>query len=114
VAGINIGTVTAATLDDQQRAVLTFTLTQPVPLPDDTAAVIETDGLFGSKYIEFRPGGSEDMLKSGGRMSYIQDSVIIEDLVALIVRQAKGAHGVVDPDTADGAPNAAPSNEQKP
>lgn len=111
VAGMNIGTVSAASLDEHQRAVLTFSLTQPVQLPDDTAAVIETDGIFGAKYIEFRPGGSDDLLKSGARMSYVQDSVIIEDLVALIVRQAKGAHGVVDPDT---APEATPSSEQKP
>lgn len=97
VAGITIGSVTSSKLDDQQRAVLTFSLTQPVPLPDDTAAVIETDGIFGTKYIEFRPGGSEDMLKSGARISYTQDSVIIEDLVSLIVRQAKSAKGVADP-----------------
>jgi phospholipid/cholesterol/gamma-HCH transport system substrate-binding protein len=93
VAGMEIGAVSAAALDDQQRAVLTFSLTQPIGLPDDTAAVIETDGIFGTKYIEFRPGGSEDMLKSGDRVAYTQDSVIIEDLVALIVRQAKGAKG---------------------
>jgi phospholipid/cholesterol/gamma-HCH transport system substrate-binding protein len=91
IAGINIGTVSAATLDGQQRAVLTFQLTQPVNLPSDTAAVIETDGIFGTKYIEFRPGGTEEILKTGARMSYTQDSVIIEDLVALIVQRAKGA-----------------------
>lgn len=104
VAGVNIGTVSDERLDDQQRAVLTFSLTQPIALPDDTAAVIETDGIFGSKYIEFRPGGSEDMLKSGGRISYTQDSVIIEDLVSLIVRQAKGAKGESDSDAKDEQP----------
>lgn len=97
IAGMNLGTVAAVTLDDQQRAVLTFSMTQPVDLPDDTAAVIETDGIFGTKYIEMRTGGSDNLLKSGARILYTQDSVIIEDLVALIVRQAKGAKGIVDP-----------------
>ncbi len=115
VAGVNIGTVSASILDDQQRAVLTFSLMRPIQLPDDTAAVIETDGIFGSKYIEFRPGGSETLLKSGGRMAYTQDSMIIEDLVALIVRQAKGAHGVADPDTTLEATPASPTKpEAKP
>ena len=110
VAGINIGSVSSSKLDAQQRAVLTFSLTQPVALPDDTAAVIETDGIFGTKYIELRPGGSEDILKSGAPISYTQDSVIIEDLVALIVRQAKNAKGVADP--AANPPTANPKESQ--
>jgi len=100
VAGMNIGTVSAATLNDQRSAILTLDFAQPIALPDDTAAVIETDGLFGSKYIELRPGGTEDMLKSGGRISYTQDAVIIEDLVALIVQRAKDARAAkVPPET---------------
>ncbi len=91
VAGVNIGTVSAAALDDDRNAVLTLSFLQPIALPDDTAAVIETDGLFGSKYIELRPGGTEEMLQSGARISYTQKSVIIEDLVALIVQRAKDA-----------------------
>jgi len=105
VAGVNIGTVSSSMLDEQQKAVLTFNITQPVPLPDDTAAVIETDGIFGTKYIELRPGGTEDMLQSGARMSYTQDAVIIEDLVALIVQRAKDARAKTA---------AAKSSEQQP
>ncbi len=92
VAGVNIGTVTKAVLGSDEEAILTFSLTKPVPLPDDTAAKIETDGFFGGKYVELIPGGTEDMLKSGAHMSYTQDAVIIEDLVALIIQRAKDAH----------------------
>ncbi len=105
VAGINIGTVSAAALDDQRNAVLTFSFTQAAALPTDTAAVIETDGMFGSKYVELRPGGEEEMLKSGDRISYTQDAVIIEDLVALIVQRAKDARAAVP---------SAPSSERMP
>ncbi len=104
IAGMTIGAVTAATLDDGAQAVLTMKLSQSVPLPDDTAAVIETDGIFGSKYIELRPGGTEEMLKSGARISYSQDSVIIEDLIALIVQRAKDARA--SKSTEPYAPNA--------
>ena len=65
-----------------------------------TAAIIETDGVFGSKYIEMVPGGTEAMLKSGARMSYTQDSVIIEDLIALIVQRAQAARAAV-PETSE-------------
>jgi phospholipid/cholesterol/gamma-HCH transport system substrate-binding protein len=106
VAGIAVGSVTAAHLDSERKAVLTFNFTQPVALPDDTAAVIETDGIFGSKYIELRPGGTEDMLKTGDAFLYTQDAVIIEDLVALIVQRAKDARAKTDPQ--------APSSEQSP
>ena len=91
IAGMNVGTISAATLDENHNAVLTFDFTQALQLPDDTAAVIETDGLFGSKFVELRPGGTEDMLKSGGRLGYTQPAVIIEDLVALIVQRAEDA-----------------------
>lgn len=94
VAGVNVGMISAATLDENRNAVLTFDFTQALELSDDTAAVIETDGLFGAKYIELRPGGSEDILKSGARMSYVQNAVIIEDLVALIVQRAQDARAV--------------------
>ena len=109
VAGMNIGTVTKSVLGDDQEAVLTFSLTNPVALPDDTAAKIETDGFFGGKYIELIPGGTEDMLKSGAHMSYTQDAVIIEDLVALIIQRAKDAHAKPTP-----TPNEQTPREQKP
>ena len=60
MAGIPVGTVIKANLSEADRALLTLRLTTPLPLPEDTAAVIETDGVFGSKHIELRPGGDEE------------------------------------------------------
>jgi phospholipid/cholesterol/gamma-HCH transport system substrate-binding protein len=91
LAGVTIGRVGEVKLDERFRAIMTLVLTQDIPLPDDTAAVIETDGVFGTKYVELQPGGSEDLLKPGDRIGYTQDSVIIEDLIAKIVAQAKAA-----------------------
>lgn len=100
VAGMNIGTVAAVGLDAERKAVLTLNMNAPIDLPTDTAAVIETDGLFGTKYIELRPGGEEEIFKSGGRMTYTQDSVILEDLVGLIVQRAKDARAKSASETA--------------
>lgn len=91
VAGVDVGTVAQMSVDARGRALLSFRFDSVIDLPDDTAAVIETDGLFGQKYVELRPGGSERNLKNGARISFTQDAVILEDLVALIVQRAKAA-----------------------
>ena len=92
IAGVDVGQVVRAGLSANRRAQLTLALNKPVPLPDDTAAVIETDGVFGPKHVELRPGGDEKMLAPGSRIQITQDSIIIEDLIALIVDRAKAAH----------------------
>lgn len=91
VAGVDVGTVAQMSVDARGRALLSFRFESVIDLPDDTAAVIETDGLFGQKYVELRPGGSDRNLKNGARISFTQDAVILEDLVALIVQRAKAA-----------------------
>lgn len=89
LAGVTVGKVTELKLDERFRAVVTLEFDRDVPVPDDSAAVVETDGIFGSKYIELQPGGSETNLKRGARLAFTQDAVIIEDLIAKIVQQAK-------------------------
>ena len=89
LAGVPVGSVVKSELNAGHRATLTFRLTQMLDLPEDTAAIVETDGIFGTKHIELQPGGAEATLKPGARMAYSQDSVIIEDLIAHIVSEAK-------------------------
>ena len=96
LAGIDVGSVAQMNVDARSRAVLGFRFERALDLPDDTAAVIETDGLFGQKYVELRPGGSERNFKNGARISFTQDAVILEDLVALIVQRAKAAQAAND------------------
>lgn len=95
LAGLPVGRVVGHTLDEHYRAVLTVRLDRDdIILPEDTAAKIETDGLLGAKYIELEPGGAFDMLSSGDRLSYTQDAVIVEELLATIVSRAKVARGL--------------------
>ena len=104
IAGVEVGQVVREALGANHRAELTLALSKPVPLPEDTAAVIETDGVFGPKHIELRPGGEDKMLAPGSRFAYTQDSIIIEDLIALIVDRAKAAN----PDQPAPQPKEAP------
>ncbi len=89
LAGMNVGKVVDAKLDDNFKAVLTLEVKDTVKLPDDSSASIVSSGLMGPKYIEIEPGGSEDMIAPGGEFSYTQDAMVIEELLDRIVSIGK-------------------------
>ncbi|MCA1973435.1 MAG: MlaD family protein [Caenispirillum sp.] len=91
LAGVPVGVVSDMRLTDRYMAETVLSLRGDVELPDDSAAIIETEGLFGTKYIELQPGGGLDLLADGDRISYTQDAVILEELLAKIVARAKAA-----------------------
>lgn len=85
LAGMNIGKVVDADLDDNFKAILTLEVKDTVELPDDSSASIVSSGLMGAKYIEIEPGGSEDIMPHGGEFSYTQDAMVIDELLDRIV-----------------------------
>ena len=91
MGGIRIGTVAGERLTDNYRAILTLSINSDVEIPKDSSAAIHTDGLFGSKFIEVEPGG-EGPLKPGGAITVTQDSVVVEDLLELIIAEARAKH----------------------
>lgn len=92
MAGIDVGHVGSVSLGDHHRANVTLTIFDSnLAIPSDTAAVIETDGIFGEKYIELHPGGDIETLSPGQRISYVQDSVVLESLLNQVVNRAKAS-----------------------
>ena len=89
MAGMNIGTVINARLDDNYKAVLTFEIKDNVKIPDDSSASIVSDGVLGGKYIEIEPGGSEDFISPGGEFTYTQDAMVLEELLDRIIGMGK-------------------------
>ncbi len=96
LSGTLVGRVVGQKLDEQYRAVLTVRLRPDVKLTRDTAAVIYTDGLLGAKFVELKPGGEDEMLKPGQEIAYTQDAVVIEDLLDMIIQQARAKRGYLD------------------
>ncbi|MDO8605691.1 MAG: outer membrane lipid asymmetry maintenance protein MlaD [Phaeospirillum sp.] len=96
LSGAVIGRVVDQGLDDRYRAVLTFQVRSDIKLASDTAAVIYTDGLLGAKFIELKLGGDDQMLKPGQEIQYTQDAVVIEDLLDMIIQQARAKRGYLD------------------
>ena len=86
LAGVQVGSVTAARIDPQSyRAVLKFTVQPAVKLPDDSSAEITTDGLLGGNSLTLTPGGSEKMLAEGGQITITQSPVSIEQLLGKFI-----------------------------
>ena len=96
VSGALVGRVVEQGLDDRYRAILTLHIRPDIALSKDSAAVIYTDGLLGAKFVELKPGGDEQMLKPGQEIQYTQDAVVIEDLLDMIIQQARAKRGYLD------------------
>ena len=91
MSGIKVGTVTKQQLDPQTYlAVVTINVKSDVKLPQDTSALITSDGLLGDKYLSLTPGGAEAMLKPGEELQHTQGSV---DLMSLVGRFIFGQAG---------------------
>lgn len=85
LAGINVGRVIAAELDEHFNSKLTFEIDSQYKIPEDSSASIVSFGLIGGKYVEIEIGGEEEYLTSGSTMSYTQDAMILEDLLDRII-----------------------------
>ncbi|USG59480.1 outer membrane lipid asymmetry maintenance protein MlaD [Sneathiella marina] len=82
MSGIKVGAITSQMLDlKTYRAVINISLNEDIQLPEDSSAKITSDGLLGSNYLALQPGGSDDMLKDGGTISYTQGAVNLQDLI---------------------------------
>jgi phospholipid/cholesterol/gamma-HCH transport system substrate-binding protein len=82
VSGLKIGSVKSLSLDPQSYQVkVNIALDPSVKLPSDSSAQITSEGLLGSTFVAFTPGGSPNPLKTGDTITDTQGSM---DLMALI------------------------------
>lgn len=89
LAGVNIGRVVDAKLDENFNAVMTLEIKDSIKIPTDSSAAIVSEGIMGSKYIEIEPGGDEEFLQPNEEFSYTQDAMVIEELVDRIISIGK-------------------------
>ena len=89
LAGVRVGTVTDMTLNPATfRAETTFAIDASVPLPDDTAVIVASEGLLGGNYIELLPGASSFNLEPGAEIEDTQSAV---SLMTLLMRYVTGS-----------------------
>lgn len=91
LAGVKVGRVTAMELDPETyRAGTTFTVTNGITVPDDSAVAISSEGLLGGNYVEILPGGSPFTFEAGDTIEFTQGSV---SLVSLLMKFVGGDDG---------------------
>lgn len=91
LAGVRIGSVTGLALNPQTyRADTVMTLTGEVPIPDDSSAVVASEGLLGGTFIEIVPGGSLGNLADGAEIVDTQGAVSLLNLLVQFVGSSAG------------------------
>ncbi len=84
IAGVTVGRVTSVSLEDYQAHVV-LNFPRGLRIQEDAIASVKTRGLIGEKYIEIAPGGSDVLIKPGGRLQDTQPAIDMEDLIAKYV-----------------------------
>ena len=88
LAGVKVGTVTGLDLNPQTfRADVRFSVSKAIELPNDSAAVVASEGLLGGTYLELVPGGSPFNLDPGAEVEDTQGAV---SLISLLLKFAAG------------------------
>ncbi len=109
LAGIRVGTVSRMSLKPEDySAVVTMRMEPGVEVSTDSTVSIHTDGLFGGKYLEIQIGGETENMKPGQRFGFVQDAVIVEELIEKIVAFAEGQRKKTDDKKAEEKPKAKP------
>jgi len=84
MAGVKIGTVTDIELDPITfRAVTEFTVDGSLAIPDDSSAIISSEGLLGGNFVEILPGGSAFNIEEGDEFQDTQGAV---SLISLLLK----------------------------
>ena len=84
IAGVNVGRVTSIALDNYQAQVV-LNFPNALKIQEDAIASVKTRGLIGEKYVEITPGGSEEIIKPGGRIRETQPAIDMEELISKFV-----------------------------
>lgn len=88
LAGVKIGTVTGISLNPQTlRGDTVFAFMDDVIIPDDSAAVVASEGLLGGNFVEIVPGGSLDNFEGGAEILDTQGAV---SLISLLMKFVTG------------------------
>ena len=92
IAGVEVGRVDRIALDpkDGYSARVNLRINSGIELQDDVIATVRTRGIIGDKFVQLKPGGSDRLLRNGGRIRETEASIDFESLIS------KYIHGSVD------------------
>ncbi len=86
LGGVKVGSVTRLDLNPQTfMAEARFTIRDGIELPDDSTALISSEGLLGGNFLEIMPGGSPFNLEAGAEIEDTQGAVSLTGLLMKFV-----------------------------
>ncbi|MDW4547978.1 outer membrane lipid asymmetry maintenance protein MlaD [Defluviimonas sp. D31] len=95
MAGVKVGSVTELALNPETFfADARFTVRNGVVVPDDSTAVIASEGLLGGAFLEILPGGSPMDLEPGAEIENTQGAVSV---IALMMKFVGGGDETAEP-----------------
>lgn len=84
IAGVDVGRVETIGLDGY-RARVSLRIADGVVLQDDAFVSIKTKGLIGEKFVRITPGGSDKIVKDGGRLRETESPIELEELISKFI-----------------------------
>ncbi|MBL4719681.1 MAG: outer membrane lipid asymmetry maintenance protein MlaD [Alphaproteobacteria bacterium] len=86
IGGVRVGTVTNMSIDQEAfQAVVTLSIQKEIRLPEDTLAVVSSDGLLGGKYVRLEPGNSSIRIGDNGEVKKTKDVVSLEEMLGKVI-----------------------------
>ncbi|MFQ3184549.1 MAG: phospholipid/cholesterol/gamma-HCH transport system substrate-binding protein [Alteromonas macleodii] len=86
LAGVSVGVVSELNLNTETyRADAVFIIYQGFLIPNDSAAIVASEGLLGGTFVEIVPGGSFEMFADGGLIQNTQGAVSLIQLLMKFV-----------------------------
>lgn len=92
MAGVKIGVITDIHLTEYFEAEVVMTIDRGVQIPEDSAAVISSEGFLGGQILAIQPGGSMDILTKGDKITHTQPYVSLEELLGKFIYSAPSAN----------------------
>ena len=114
MAGVTIGRVETIDYDMQLlKAVVTLRIDERyVEIPNDSDASIFTAGLLGGQYIGISPGGSEEYFKDGDQVAFVQDAIVLENLISKYLFSQADKEAAAKAEAAASHPAPAPAPQE--
>jgi phospholipid/cholesterol/gamma-HCH transport system substrate-binding protein len=106
MSGVTIGRVESIGFDmDALKAVVTLRIDGRYDrIPEDSDASIYTAGLLGGQYIGITPGGSDQYLRDGAHIEFVQDAIVLENLISKYLFSQAGKESAAESPTAGESP----------
>ena len=84
MSGVEIGKVFKMELVNN-KPILSLAIDKESKIPSDSSLSIQTDGLFGKKFLTIEVGGSDEFLDENDEFMFTEDSILIQDLMNQII-----------------------------